>query len=186
MSSPSRLYGTARYGSLIAAGVCTFLGLAILMSIVGVTWHSDYQYLRLDTYVFSPIADLVIWVIVFAFSTFPFYASVKRDRRALHDPLLTFSNLMLPVASIVMSLWSSKVAVAGFDDSGFTVAYAAHEKIPQLATNCQQRRFPNCGNCDSDVPRSTFSNLNLRDGHGRREDVAGSERRCNTQQGDSV
>ncbi len=132
LSSPSGLYGTARYGSLIAAGACTFLGLALLMPIVGVTWHSNDEYLRLDTYVFSPFADLVIWVIAFAFSAFPFYASVKRDRSTLHDPLLLFSNLVLPLASIVMSLWSFKVAVAGLTISGFIVAYGLARKSPSL------------------------------------------------------
>ena len=102
------------------------------MPIVGVTWHSNDQYLRLDTYVFSPFADLVIWVIAFAFSAFPFYASVKRDRSTLHDPLLLFSNLVLPLASIVMSLWSGKVAVAGLTISGFIVAYGLARKSPSL------------------------------------------------------
>jgi len=130
--SRSLLCEAGRYGSLIAAGACTFLGLALLMSIVGVTWHSNYQYLRLDAYVFSSFADLVIWVIAFALSTFPFYASVKRDRSTLHDPLLTFSNLILPPVSIMMGLWSCETAVAGLAVSGFVVAYGLVRRSPCL------------------------------------------------------
>jgi len=102
------------------------------MSIVGVTWHSNNQYLRLDAYVFSSFADLVIWVIAFALSTFPFYASVKRDRSTLHDPLLTFSNLILPPVSIMMGLWSCETAVAGLAVSGFVVAYGLVRRSPCL------------------------------------------------------
>jgi hypothetical protein len=129
---PSRLRDTARYGSLLAAGACIFLGLALLMPIIGVTWHSNYQYLRLDAYVFSTSADLMIWVIAFALSTFPFYASVKRDRSTLHDLLLTFSNLILPPVSIMMGLWSYKGAVAGLAVSGFMVAYGLVRRSPCL------------------------------------------------------
>ena len=132
VSSLSRLCDAARHSSLIAAGACTFLGLALLMSIVGVTWHSNYQYLRLDAYVFAASADLVIWVIAFALSTFPFYASVKRDRSTLHDPLLTFSNLILPPVSIMMGLWSCETAVAGLAVSGFMVAYGLVRRSPCL------------------------------------------------------
>ena len=120
--SPSPLYDTARYGSLVAAGACAFLGLVLLMPLAGVTWNSNYQYLRLDAYVFSTSADLMIWVVAFALSTFPFYASVKRDRSTLHDPLLAFSNLVLPLASIMIGLWSYEAAIAGLMISGFMVA----------------------------------------------------------------
>ena len=122
MRSRSLLYDTARYGSLLAAGACTFLGLVLLMPLAGVTWNSNYQYLRLDAYVLSASADLMIWVVAFALSTFPFYASVKRDRSTLHDPHLTFSNLVLPLASIMMGLWCYEAAVAGLMISGFMVA----------------------------------------------------------------
>ena len=132
MRCSSRLYDTARYGSLLAAGACTFLGLVLLMPLAGVTWHSNYQYSLLDAYVISPSADLMIWVVAFALSTFPFYASVKRDRNILHDPLLTFSNLVLPLASIMMGLWSYKAAVAGLAISGPIVAYGLARRSPRL------------------------------------------------------
>lgn len=107
----------------MAAGACIFLGLVILMPWAGVTWRSNYLYLRLNAYIFSTPADLMLWVVAFAFSTFPFYASIKRDRSTLRDPLLTLSNLLLPLASTVIAIWSRDAAIAGLMISGFIVAY---------------------------------------------------------------
>jgi len=121
--SRSLLRDTWRYGSLVAAGACIFLGLVILMPWADVTWNSNYQYLRLNAYIFSTSVDLVLWVVAFAFSTVPYYASIRRDRGMLRDPLLTLSNLLLPLASTVIAIWSRDAAVAGLTISGFIVAY---------------------------------------------------------------
>jgi len=121
--SRSLLREAGRYGSLVAAGACIFLGLVILMPWAGVTWNSNYQYLRLNAYIFSTPADLMLWVVAFAFSTIPYYASIKRDRGMLGDPLLTLSNLLLPLASTMIAIWSRDAAVAGLTISGFIVAY---------------------------------------------------------------
>jgi len=121
--SRSLLCDTGRYGSLVAAGACIFLGLVILMPQAGVAWHSHYQYLRLNAYIFSTPADLMLWAVAFAFSTVPYYASIKRDRGMLRDPLLTSSNLLLPLASTVIAIWSRDAVIAGLTISGFIVAY---------------------------------------------------------------
>jgi len=121
--SRSLLRDTGRYVSLVAAGVCVFLGLVVSMPMVGVAWSSNYQYLRLNAYIFSTPADLMLWAVAFAFSTVPYYASIRRDRGMLRDPLLTLSNLLLPLASTVIATWSRDAAVAGLTISGFIVAY---------------------------------------------------------------
>ena len=123
VATSSRVRNASRYVSLLSAGVCVFLGLVVFEGLATVRWHSNYYWVRLDAYVVSPFGDLALWAVAFVLSVLPFYSGVAGNRSWLRDPVLVFSNLLLPFASLAMLIWSPEGALAGLVASGFLVAY---------------------------------------------------------------